>query len=72
MGSGIAQLACLGGYETLIQTPTPPPWRPAPSGSSSRLAKGVRREMWSAAEAEEAGGRLEGVADLAGLAAATS
>jgi 3-hydroxybutyryl-CoA dehydrogenase len=68
MGSGIAQLACLGGYETLIQDPDPAALEAGAERVVASLAKGVRREMWSAAEAEEAGGRLEGVTDLAGLA----
>jgi 3-hydroxybutyryl-CoA dehydrogenase len=68
MGSGIAQLACLGGYETLIQDPDQAALEAGAERVVESLGKGVKREMWSAEEAEEAGGRLEGVADLAGLA----
>lgn len=68
MGSGIAQLACLGGYETLIQDPDPTALEAGAERVVESLGKGVKREMWSADEAEAAGGRLEGVADLTGLA----
>jgi 3-hydroxybutyryl-CoA dehydrogenase len=68
MGSGIAQLACLGGYETLIQDPDPAALEAGAERVVESLAKGVKREMWSAEEAEAAGGRLEGVAGVAGLA----
>jgi len=67
MGSGIAQLACLGGYETRLQDPDPA----ALAGGCERvvesLGKGVRRELWSADDAEDAGGRLTGVDSLAEL-----
>jgi 3-hydroxybutyryl-CoA dehydrogenase len=68
MGSGIAQLACLGGYETVIQDPVPEALEAGAARVVESLGKGVRREMWSAEEAEAAGGRLEAVADVAGLA----
>jgi 3-hydroxybutyryl-CoA dehydrogenase len=68
MGSGIAQLACLGGYETLIQDPDPAALEAGAERVVESLGKGVKREMWSADEAEAAGGRLEGVAELSGLA----
>ncbi len=68
MGSGIAQLACLGGYETVIQDPEPEALEAGAERVVESLGKGVRREMWSADEAEEAGGRLEAAGDLAGLA----
>src|SRR5262245_15389803 len=68
MGSGIAQLACLGGYETVIQDPVPEALEAGAARVVESLGKGVKREMWSAAEAEEAGGRLEAVEAVAGLA----
>jgi len=68
MGAGIAQLACLGGYETVIQDPLPEALERGAARVVDSLAKGVVREMWSAEEAEAAGGRLEAVGDLAGLA----
>ncbi|MFI5027651.1 MAG: 3-hydroxyacyl-CoA dehydrogenase NAD-binding domain-containing protein [Solirubrobacterales bacterium] len=68
MGSGIAQLACLGGYATVIQDPDPAAIEAGSERVVDSLAKGVRREMWSAEDAGAAGNRLEGVADLDGLA----
>ena len=68
MGAGIAQLACLGGYETLIQDPDPAALEAGAERVVESLAKGIKREMWSADEAEAAGGRLQGVPDLSGLA----
>jgi 3-hydroxybutyryl-CoA dehydrogenase len=68
MGAGIAQLACLGGYEAVIQDPVPEALEAGAERVVESLAKGVRREMWSAEEAEAAGGRLKAVGDVAGLA----
>jgi 3-hydroxybutyryl-CoA dehydrogenase len=68
MGAGIAQLACLGGYETLIQDPDPAALEAGAERVVESLGKGVRRELWSAEEAEAAGDRLTAVPDLAGLA----
>jgi 3-hydroxybutyryl-CoA dehydrogenase len=68
MGSGIAQLACLGGYETLIQDPDPAALEAGAERVVESLGKGVKREMWSADEAEAAGGRLSAVAEIGGLA----
>jgi 3-hydroxybutyryl-CoA dehydrogenase len=68
MGAGIAQLACLGGYEATIQDPIPQALEAGAERVVGSLAKGVRREMWSAEEAEDAGGRLRTTEDVAGLA----
>jgi 3-hydroxybutyryl-CoA dehydrogenase len=68
MGSGIAQLACLGGYETLIQDPVAEALEAGAERVVESLGKGVRRELWSADEAEAAAGRLSAVAEVAGLA----
>jgi 3-hydroxybutyryl-CoA dehydrogenase len=67
MGAGIAQLACLGGYETSIQDPDPAALEKGCERVLESLAKGVKRELWSAEQAEEAGGRLTGVGSVAGL-----
>jgi 3-hydroxybutyryl-CoA dehydrogenase len=67
LGAGIAQLACLGGYETRIQDPDPAALEAGCERVVEALGKGVRREMWSADEAEAAGGRLSGVAEVGGL-----
>ncbi len=68
MGSGIAQLACLGGYETRLQDPDPAALEAGAERLVEALGKGVRREMWSAEEGEAAGGRLEAVTEIEGLA----
>jgi 3-hydroxybutyryl-CoA dehydrogenase len=68
MGAGIAQLACLGGYEATIQDPIPQALEAGAERVSESLAKGVEREMWSAEEAEAASGRLRTAEDVAGLA----
>jgi 3-hydroxybutyryl-CoA dehydrogenase len=68
MGAGIAQLACLGGYEATIQDPIPQALEAGAERVVESLAKGVKREMWSAEEAEAAGGRLRTAEDVAGLA----
>ncbi len=70
MGAGIAQLACLGGYETLIQDPDPGALELGAERVVESLGKGVKREIWSAEEAEAAAGRLEAVAEIGGLAGA--
>jgi 3-hydroxybutyryl-CoA dehydrogenase len=68
MGAGIAQLACLGGYEAVIHDPVPEALEAGAERVVESLAKGVRRKMWSAEEAEAAGGRLTAVGEVAGLA----
>ncbi len=68
MGAGIAQLACLGGYEAVLQDPVPEALEAGAERVVGSLAKGVEREKWSAEEAEAAGGRLEAVGDVAELA----
>jgi 3-hydroxybutyryl-CoA dehydrogenase len=68
MGSGIAQLACLGGYPTLIQDPDEDALEAGSERVVESLAKGVEREMWGAEEAKEAGTRLEPVDEIAALA----
>jgi 3-hydroxybutyryl-CoA dehydrogenase len=68
MGSGIAQLACLGGYQALLQDPVPEALEKGAERMVESLGKGVRRELWSAEEAEAAGGRLQTVEDVAALA----
>src|SRR5215207_6731183 len=68
MGAGIAQLACLGGYETVLQDPVPAALEAGAARVVESLGKGVRKEMWSAEEAEDAAGRLTAVGEVAGLA----
>jgi 3-hydroxybutyryl-CoA dehydrogenase len=69
MGAGIAQLACLGGYETVLQDPLAEALEAGIERVVEALGKGVRRGMWSADQAEEAGARLAavpGIHELAG------
>ncbi len=68
MGSGIAQLACLGGYETLLHDPLPTALEAGAERVIESLGKGAKRGLWSAEEAEAAAGRLRAVAELSGLA----
>jgi len=69
MGTGIAQVACLGGYETRLHDPVPEALEQGLERLPEALAKGVRRELWSEAEADAARARLSparSVAELAG------
>src|SRR5215207_11302116 len=68
MGAGIAQLACLGGYETVLQDPVPAALEAGAARVVESLGKGVRREMWSAEQAEAAAARLTAVEEISGLA----
>src|SRR5262249_17040260 len=66
MGSGIAAMACLGGYPTRIQDPDPEVLGPAPETVSTALAKGAGK-AWSEEDAERARGLLSTVAGIDGL-----
>ncbi len=68
MGAGIAQLACLGGFETRLHDPVPEALDSALARLRSALEKGTARGRWSAGEAEEALDRLETTPEPAGLA----
>jgi 3-hydroxybutyryl-CoA dehydrogenase len=68
MGSGIAQLACLGGYETVLHDPQPEALARGSDALRANLARGAARGRWSAADAEAAGARLAIAPDLDGLA----
>ncbi len=68
MGAGIAQLACLGGYQTRLHDPDSEALDSGPARLRSALEKGTERGRWSAAEAEAAAERLEPVPEPAGLA----
>ena len=52
MGAGIAQLACLGGYETVIQDPVPEALEAGAERVVESLGKGVE-----ARDVERRGGR---------------
>jgi 3-hydroxybutyryl-CoA dehydrogenase len=68
MGSGIAQIAALGGYETRLHDPVPAALDAGIERLREALGKGARRGGWSEAEAEAAAGRVSPARDLAGLA----
>ncbi|MEK6278023.1 MAG: 3-hydroxyacyl-CoA dehydrogenase NAD-binding domain-containing protein [Actinomycetota bacterium] len=64
MGSGIAQVACLGGFETLLHDSLPDALAAGMERTRASLAKGAERQLWSAEEAEAAAGRLAAAAKL--------
>jgi 3-hydroxybutyryl-CoA dehydrogenase len=69
MGAGIAQVACLGGFETLIHDPSGEALRSGEERVRGALAKGAERGLWSEADAGAAAQRLrvcERLEDLAG------
>jgi 3-hydroxybutyryl-CoA dehydrogenase len=69
MGSGIAQLACVGGFETRMHDPVPEALAAGEARVAEGLAKGVSRDMWTQADAETARSRLgpaDRLEDLAG------
>ncbi len=68
MGSGIAQVAALGGYETLLYDAFAGAAEKGTERLREALAKGTARGRWSEADAGAAGGRARAVADLADLA----
>src|SRR3954454_19488125 len=67
MGAGIAQLACLAGFDTYLHEPFPEQLERAGDYVHRGLAKGAERGRWSEEEAEQAERRLvlaESVDDL--------
>jgi 3-hydroxybutyryl-CoA dehydrogenase len=69
MGTGIAQLACLGQLETYLHDPVADALDAGTDRLRAALLKGVDRNRWSRAEAEAASARLRAVPRLDGLAA---
>jgi 3-hydroxybutyryl-CoA dehydrogenase len=67
MGGGIAQVAALGGFETMLydELPEVAGLRAAKIGED--LAKGAQRRRWSEEEAEAASTRVQTAADLSEL-----
>jgi 3-hydroxybutyryl-CoA dehydrogenase len=68
MGAGIAQLACLGGFDTRMHDPVPDALARGQARVTDGLAKGAARGMWSDADAAAARKRLRlarGLEDLA-------
>ena len=68
MGVGIAQIACLGGYETRLHDPIPTALEGGIERTRAALAKGAERGRWSAEDAEAASARVGAAANLADLA----
>jgi 3-hydroxybutyryl-CoA dehydrogenase len=67
MGGGIAQLACLGGYEARLWDPAPDALGAGAERVRADLERGAARGRWSAADAEAAAARLAPTATLDGL-----
>jgi 3-hydroxybutyryl-CoA dehydrogenase len=67
MGAGIAQLAALAGYETLLHDPQPAALEQGMERVRAGLRKGAERGRWSADEAAAAAERLRPAAALADL-----
>jgi 3-hydroxybutyryl-CoA dehydrogenase len=68
MGAGIAQVAALGGRETLLYDAFEGAAEKGATRLAEALAKGAARGRWSEAEAEAARARVRPVEDLAELA----
>jgi 3-hydroxybutyryl-CoA dehydrogenase len=68
MGAGIAQVAALGGLETLLHDPLPEALAGGKERLQAALEKGAERGRWSAAEAEAAAGRVRACERLEDLA----
>ena len=67
MGAGIAQIACLGGLETLLHDPVPDALGVGIARVEEGLAKGAARGRWSDADAEAAKGQLRASGSLQNL-----
>ena len=67
MGAGIAQLGCLGGYETVLFDPDGEALERGAERLRANLSRGAERGRWSEEEARAAAGRLELVGELGGL-----
>jgi 3-hydroxybutyryl-CoA dehydrogenase len=64
MGAGIAQLACLGGYETVVSDPDGEAIRTGMEQVLGELAKGAEKGRWSEEEAKAASERVQGTTEL--------
>ena len=67
MGRGIAQLAALGGYETVLYDIAPELVEAGAEGLRGALDKGAERGRWSVDEAKDAAARVETATELGGL-----
>jgi 3-hydroxybutyryl-CoA dehydrogenase len=68
MGAGIAQVACLGGFDTYLHDPSSEALAVGEVRLRGALAKGAERGLWSVGEAEAAAGRLHPCERLEDLA----
>ena len=68
MGAGIAQLAALAGYETLLHDPEPNALERGIDRLRADLARGVDRGRWTAADAEAATALVSAAPKLVDLA----
>ncbi len=68
MGAGIAQIAALGGYETLLHDPVPEALEAGIERLRAALGKGAERGRWSEEEATAAARLAEGAGSLGDLA----
>ncbi|HEX7059715.1 MAG TPA: 3-hydroxyacyl-CoA dehydrogenase NAD-binding domain-containing protein [Solirubrobacterales bacterium] len=67
MGSGIAQIACLGGYETRLHDPIAPALDGGIERTKTALAKGAERNRWSREEADAASALVGAAPSLADI-----
>jgi 3-hydroxybutyryl-CoA dehydrogenase len=67
MGRGIAQVAALGGYETVLFDAAPGVAEEGATALREALDKGAARGRWSADEAKAAATRVETAAEIDGL-----
>ncbi|HET8954340.1 MAG TPA: 3-hydroxyacyl-CoA dehydrogenase NAD-binding domain-containing protein [Solirubrobacterales bacterium] len=67
MGRGIAQLAALGGYETVLYDVAPALVEAGAEGLRAALDKGAERGRWSVDDAKAAAARVETASELEGL-----
>jgi len=68
MGAGIAQIAALGGYETLLHDPVPEALETGVERLRAALGKGAERGRWSEEEATAAAQRIGAAGSLGDLA----
>jgi 3-hydroxybutyryl-CoA dehydrogenase len=69
MGAGIAQLAALAGYDTLLHDPQPEALERGLERLRADLGRGAERDRWSAADAEAAATRVRAAPELEDLGA---
>jgi 3-hydroxybutyryl-CoA dehydrogenase len=68
MGAGIAQLACLGRFDTYLHDPGPDALERGANGLRDALTRGAERGRWSASAAEAAASRLREASRLEDMA----